>query len=190
MTQMADLWQRYRVQIILLSVGSILVLAGTIWPRLIQTDSPKIEIISSEASPTTIWVDIEGAIERPGVYELPGGSRLNDLLIKAGGLSVEADRDWVAQNLNLAQKLEDSQKVYIPQKSNQVQGRTSNSQTTSLINLNTASVSQLDTLWGIGEARAQQIIEGRPYLKIEDLLNRKIVPKNVYERIKNQISVY
>jgi len=58
------------------------------------------------------------------------------------------------------------------------------------ININTASEAELDMLWGIGPATAQKVISGRPYQKTEDLLNKKIVKTNVWEEIKDKISVY
>ena len=56
------------------------------------------------------------------------------------------------------------------------------------MNINTATKSELDQLWGVGEARAQTIIEGRPYQTVEEV--KKVLPSNVYEQIKDEISVY
>ena len=58
------------------------------------------------------------------------------------------------------------------------------------INLNTASLSELDSLWGVGEVRAGEIVKNRPYAKVEELLTKKIVTKSVFEKIKDQIVVY
>jgi competence protein ComEA len=140
-------------------------------------------------------------VEKPGIYELPDSARLNDLLIKAGGISADADRDWVAKNFNLADKLVDGEKIYLPtiseishfgdlglSTSGQVAGTSAKVATP--ININTASASQLDTLYGVGEARAKSIIDGRPYQKIEDLVSRKIISQSIYDRIKEQITVY
>jgi competence protein ComEA len=156
-----------------------------------------VEIIPGEEErATSVWVDIEGAVEKPGVYELGADSRVNDLLIKAQGLAANADRGWVEKNINLAQKLSDGVKIYIPRKGEATQlhtgtgGIVAGSLITSQININTASASELDSLWGIGEKRAEAIISNRPYQSIEDLKTKKIVPSNVYERIENQITVY
>jgi len=84
-----------------------------------QQAAPEIEILTEEkevGEDRTIFVDLEGAVEKPGLYELPAGARINDLLIRAGGLSARADRDWVERNLNLAQKLADGVKIYIPRR--------------------------------------------------------------------------
>jgi competence protein ComEA len=61
-----------------------------------------------------IVVDVSGAVANPGVYTLPSGSRLVDLMDVSGGVSSDASGQWVSQSLNLSQKLEDSQKVYVP----------------------------------------------------------------------------
>ena len=74
-----------------------------------QTDG-----LSGNTSVNKIKADIEGAVVDPGVYELGFDSRIQDLLVAGKGLSATADRDWVAKNLNLAAKLSDGAKVYIP----------------------------------------------------------------------------
>jgi len=160
---------------------------------------PEIEIISMEEESGNIFVDIEGSVEKPGLYELPKSSRLNDLLIMSGGLSALADRSWVEQNLNLAQTLEDGAKIYIPSRlgantdNNQVSvlgSENGNINSNNKININKASLSQLDTLWGVGEKRAQDIIDNRPYADIKELIDKKIVPQDVYSKIEDEISVF
>lgn len=156
---------------------------------LTRSSNSEVEIISmEEQEKKTIFVDLGGAVQRPGLYELPSGSRLNDLLSKAGGLTSEADSSWVEKNLNLAQELEDASKLYIPFKSES--NILSESQDDSRININTASVSELDSLWGVGEKRASDIIDNRPYQSIDELIEEKIIPQDVYQRIKEEISVY
>ncbi|EKD47123.1 MAG: helix-hairpin-helix DNA-binding motif-containing protein, partial [uncultured bacterium] len=61
---------------------------------------------------------------------------------------------------------------------------------TKLININAASQSELETLWGIGPVTAQNIIEQRPYSSVEELLSKKIIKQNVYDKIKDQIAVW
>ncbi|MBI2268520.1 MAG: ComEA family DNA-binding protein [Candidatus Blackburnbacteria bacterium] len=135
-------------------------------------------------------VEIQGAVEKPGVYRLNSSSRVEDLLIKASGLSAAADRDWVNKNLNRAAKLADGQKIYIPSV-NPPTPQTSLDRTSpylpNLINLNSATLSELDSLPGVGAVRAQAIIDGRPYSSVEDLLSKKILPKNVYEKIRERV---
>jgi competence protein ComEA len=150
-------------------------------------DSNSIEIIEPEEK--MIFIDLGGAVLNPGVYELPLGSRYKDLLSRAGGLSAEADRDWVEKNLNLAQELDDGIKVYIPSKGEAEQ----KGETLGLslkTNINKASSKELETLSGIGEVRAEKIIENRPYASIEDLKTKKIIPENVFEEIKTKIACF
>ena len=168
-----------------------------------QQKQPEIEIISLEEGNNNIFVDIEGSIEKPGLYELPIGSRFNDLLIKAEGLSASADRLWVEQNLNLAQELEDGSKIYIPPEfkvddngnnENKVNDKlvlsSNDSNLDKKININKASLVELDTLWGIGEKRAQDIVDNRPYVSVKELLDKKVIPQDVYLKIENEISVF
>lgn len=140
-----------------------------------------------------IVVDVSGAVVSPGVYTLDLGSRVKDALISASGLSSDANRDWVSKNLNLASKLNDGSKIYIPSKG-EVSLRETNSagvvSTSGLININSASPSELDGLPGIGPATAQKIIDNRPYASIEDLTSKKVVSSKIFEKIKDRINVY
>jgi len=144
----------------------------------------------------TIFVDVEGAVVNPGVYKLPQESRIQDGLVAAGGLSAKADREYIAKNLNLAIKLTDGAKVFIPIVGEAVGGGSALNASSegitigALININTASESQLDTLPGIGPVTAQKIIAGRPYSSTDELLSRKVVGTKVFDQIKGKISVY
>ena len=139
-----------------------------------------------------IWVDVSGAVEKPGVYELSGGSRVKDALVLAGGLSQLAEREYLERVINMAEKLTDGEKIYIPREGSnegEVLGGSSDG-LGGLIDINSASVSELDTLWGVGSVRAQKIIDNRPFSKVEELLSKGVLPENVYEKIKDEISVY
>ena len=143
-----------------------------------------------------LLVDVAGAVMKPGVYELKGNARVNEALIAAGGLGEEADREWVEKNLNLAAKVTDGQKIYIPSREESNTNKDSPRSTLQglslkeKININTASSAELDTLWGVGEATAKKIIDNRPYGAVEELLTKKAVKNNVYEAIKDSVSVY
>lgn len=149
-----------------------------------QSSKTQIEIIEEEpeTETTVILVDVGGAVIKPGIYQLAPDARVNDALVASGGLAQEADRDWISQNMNLAAKLTDGVKLYVPFRD---ETNTKKDQ----ININTASLADLDQLWGIGPVTAQKIIDSRPYAKIEDLLDKKIVKSNVYEAIKDKITV-
>lgn len=191
-------WEKGKVPIILGLVGFLLVSVGLLTMLFFYPQSePEIEIITQDQETGMIWVDLAGAVEKPGVYELPTDARVKDVLAQAGGLSAEADREWVEKNMNLAQKLVDGGKIYIPrageamgvqEESSKVAG--SSASVIGKINLNTASVAQLDTLWGIGPKRAAGIIDNRPYQSVEEIKIKKVVPSNVYERIKDKITVF
>ncbi len=110
---------KYRLQIILLFTGFILLGLGIFLvkneffaPTKIEILDPKVEGSSSQK--LELIVEINGEVEKPGVYHLPTTARIEDLLIASGGLSINADRVWVDKNLNRAAKLTDGQKVYIP----------------------------------------------------------------------------
>lgn len=155
------------------------------------------EASGSASGRTKIKVDIEGAVLRPGVYELPSNQRIQDLLVLGGGLSSSADRAYIAKNLNLAAKLTDGGKVYIPSvneaKSGNLErpggtGAAAGVNTLAKININSASLSELDTLPGVGPVTAQKIISNRPYQVPEDLKNKKAVNLATFEKIKDLIT--
>ncbi|MBI2310782.1 ComEA family DNA-binding protein [Candidatus Collierbacteria bacterium] len=141
---------------------------------------------AGEKADGEIWVDVSGAVVSPGVYKLAEGARVKDALVAAGGVSSVADRTILAKEVNLAAIVTDGQKIYIREKSSGQAGAT----TADKINLNSASLSELDSLWGVGEIRAGEIVKNRPYAKVEELLTKKIVTKSVFEKIKDQITVY
>ena len=145
-----------------------------------------------------ITIDIEGAVEKPGVYKLPAQSRIQDALIAAGGLSQNADRQKIAQTVNLAAPLTDSAKLYLPAVGEHYAGSGIASGTSTdtgqgasgIVNINQASEAELDALPGVGAVTAQRIIDGRPYQGTQDLVTKKIVGQSEFEKIKDQISVY
>lgn len=188
-TGFEKLWQQYRLPFLFGLFGVLTLSVGIFTALYFSRTSSSIEIINIEDDEEMIFVDLAGAVLKPGVYELPFGSRYKDLLSRAGGLSGTADRDWVERNMNLAQKLEDGIKVYIPSKKEAVNlGEVAGA--TTKININTASQGLLESLSGIGKVRTTEIIKERPYNRIEDLKTRKVIPDGVFEDIKNKISVY
>ena len=195
--------QRYKLYFFLILFGLFvsLVLLRIFFHYQQQTSAHRIEFIaassSAEIKNKVIKIDISGAVINPGVYTIKFDSRIQDALVLAGGLSAEADRDWISQRINLAQKLNDGAKIYIPKKSEQstdqnpsqskILGATENT-TKDIISINSASKEQLDTLPGVGEVTAQKVIDGRPYQTIEELVSKKIIYKSTFEKIKDKIS--
>lgn len=180
-------------------LGGLLLAVGVLSVVVISSRTGAEELVIQKAGEeiqTNIFIDVGGAVIKPGVYELKTGVRVNEALIAAGGLGEEADREWVEKNLNLAQKVTDGQKIYIPSRGESEKVAPSQSKGATLmtrfdlVNINSASVAELDTLWGVGEATAKKIIDNRPYGAVEELLTKKAVKNNVYEAIKDSVSVY
>ena len=139
-----------------------------------------------------IHIDVQGAIKNPGVYAIEEGAIVDDVLEKAGGLTIQADLVFVAEFINRAQKLSDAQKIYIPEQgeaSDNTGGSTSATGVQHKVNINTASLEQLDSLSGIGPSYAQKIIEGRPYSSIEDIQKVKGIGPSIFEKIKEEVTV-
>lgn len=154
----------------------------------------KIAEKSSVKTVKTIIVDVEGAVFKSGAYTIPENSRVQDALIAAGGISVDADQKYFEQKINLAAKLVDGAKIYIPRTGESILDSGAETATVGQqqtpININTASLAVLDSLPGIGQTLAQRIIDSRPYQAIEDLVTKKVLGQKVFDKIKDQLSVY
>lgn len=149
-----------------------------------------VEFLASETAGgvgNEVMVDVSGAVVSPGVYKLSSEARIKDALVAAGGISATADRNYIAAEVNQAARLSDGMKIFIPsvQTGGEVKG-ISNSK----ININSASLSQLDGLIGVGESRAAEIIANRPYARIDDLIEKKVLTKSVLDKIRDKIAVY
>lgn len=193
----------------MLGIVGIGVVGYGVW-QVIKPSEVKVEIIKGDPSrsdlvgfeknlqPTRsdllIMVDVAGAVEKPGVYKLPSGSRIGDALVVAGGLAAKADREWVSQTINLAEVVKDGGKVYIPIKSDKSEEANQQTKATTRsagkVNINTASEGELDGLSGIGAVRAKAIVDNRPYGATYELMTKAKIPQNVYEDIKDSLSVY
>jgi len=206
--KLAPFIKEYGIALSLSIVGLICVGYGLL--SLSQThkadsasDFPPSQTITTARPPLSppvkqITIDIEGSVQKPGVYKLPSDSRIQNALIIAGGLSGNADRQQVSQNLNLAAPLTDGAKIYIPAVGEQMTGSVMSSnissgnavQGASAVNINQASESELDALAGVGPVTAQKIISNRPYASIDDLISKKVVGQSVYGKIKDFVTVY
>ena len=147
----------------------------------------------SSVQPQVIFVDIGGAVEEPGVYEVAKDTRLFEVIEMAGGLSEDADPDHV----NRASFVEDGQKIIIPVKGSEYtdDGKAaafSPEADSGLININTASADELKTLSGIGDVTAEKIIEYRSstaFKSKEDIMSVDGIGSKTYEKIKDDITV-
>lgn len=147
-------------------------------------------------SNNVVVVEISGAVAKPGVYTFPEGTRVINAVEQSGGFTQEADKDWIAKNLNQASNLRDAQKIYIPftgELKNKEPGQSSLQNTLGvsdgLIGINSADQNLLEKLDGVGPKTAQKIIGLRPFTSLDELVSKKAVSKNLYEKIKNQISL-
>ncbi len=142
-----------------------------------------------------ITVDVKGAVKSPGIYDLPVGSRVNDAVQKAGGLTEQAD----SKSLNLAQKVSDEALVYVPTKGEEVASQQTASGTASStskekkINLNKASLEELKQVKGLGGKRAQDIIEHREangkFKSVDELKKVSGIGAKTIEKLKDYVTV-
>ncbi|MFZ7334060.1 helix-hairpin-helix domain-containing protein [Streptococcus pluranimalium] len=161
--------------------------------------SEKTTVESDIASSRTITVDIKGAVKKPGVYELPSDSRVNDAILLAGGVTAEADR----QSVNFAQKLNDEAVVYVASQGENISVVATNTTVTSRVetagdssdkvNLNTATLADLQTISGIGQKRAQDILDYRDsnggFKSVDDLSNVSGIGEKTLEKLREEVTV-
>jgi competence protein ComEA len=195
---------KYRLQIFFLFIGIALLGLGIFFFQNQQNfKSSKVEILEEGNSTGDITIEVAGAVINPGVYQLASGARVEDALIAAKGFSADANRVWVEKMVNRAAVLKDGQKIYIPREDEQSssvsagnyegvlgENETFQGPVEGSININTASQSQLESLVGIGPVYAQNIIAHRHYSTLEELVSKGAIGKSVFEKIKNQITVY
>lgn len=144
-----------------------------------------------------ISVDIQGAVKKPGIYQLETGQRVADLLATASGFAKDADRAYVAKTLNLATELKDQDKVYIPFLgedqlfSSQVSGSENviDQSNSNFISINQADSTKLQSLSGIGEAKAKAIIDNRPYTNLEELVSKGVLSEGLLTNLKGQLTL-
>ncbi len=182
----------------ILVVGLGLMVAGIGISLKEKLSSQKVEFVKAKVSPTVIQVyskvviDVAGEVVKPGVYTLEKGQRLGEVLILAGGLSVNADRGWVEKNLNQAEIVRDGMKLYIPS-INEKEVLGVRVTKTLLINLNTATAKDLDSLPGVGEAIALRIIDYREanggFKDINELKLVSGIGDKMWEKLKDLIEI-
>jgi competence protein ComEA len=159
-------------------------------------------------TPAPLQVYVAGAVIRPGVYSLPAGSRQEQAIQAAGGAAPDAD----LQAINLAAILEDGSQVLVPSRapmvtalaaspparatdlSTAISDRGTPTPTVTLpININTASLEELDALPYIGQVRGAEIIAYRqahgPFKRIEDIMKVYGITQEIFDRIKDLITV-
>lgn len=152
--------------------------------------------------PQNCYVDIKGEVLRPGVYEFSCESRIQEVIKKAGGFTEEADEI----KINLAQKISDQMQIIVPNlnskqeggvtEGNSEKGNLSNTTPSNLkqgtVNINTATLEELQTIKGIGKKKAEAILQYRKehgaFRTKEDLLQVKGIGKKALEAIESQVT--
>ena len=172
-----------------------------------KDDNSKEQIVNGGG----IFVHIDGYINNPGVYEIKENDRIKTLIDKAGGFK----EGYSIKNINLAAKLSDGDKIYIPSVLEEKNSENNNNininssgkgqnvkadrnnvsimKNNSKININTANISELKQITGIGESTANKIIDYREnvgkFKKIEDIKEVKGIGDAKYESLKNKITI-
>ncbi len=204
-SQKIPVWQTYKVPIILGSVSLFLIVLSLYLlirvyqsPEPIQFEIAKEQQSTASATVQELIIDVSGAVKKSGVYRLPFGSRVDDAIVAAGGMTREADVKKIDASINRAAKLSDGAKVYIPYKKDEtsIQGvSTSQSgsdnvlNTATLVSINSANSSDLERLNGIGPITAAKIINGRPYSRLEELVEKKAMSQSLFDTLKSQLTL-
>lgn len=157
-----------------------------------------VESVKDEVIDEIVIVDVKGAVKMPGVYEAKANDRVVDMINKAGGLMETADE----AKINFAIRVEDEMVIYIPKIGEEVAEiedvptsgeSTGQGKSDGKVNLNTANETELQTLPGIGPAKAAAIIEFRetngPFKVIEDLKSISGIGDKTFEKLQDQIKV-
>ena len=179
--------------IALLGLVGLAAAAGLVWWAR-QPSSKPIDILPP-VSPTAVVlrVDVTGAVRNPGVVRLPANAIVADALVAAGGPTDEADLD----RLNKAAALRDGVQIHVPRRGEAVPTALpaagavapGTPAPTTRVNINTASLAELDTLPGVGAVTAQRIIDGRPYSRVEDLLRVRGIGDATLAKLRDLITV-
>lgn len=160
-----------------------------------KDSSTEKEVKEEPVEQDLITVDVKGAVQSPGIYDLPVGSRVNDAVQKAGGLTEQAD----SKSLNLAQKVSDEALVYVPTKGEESasqqagSGVPSSTSKDKKVNLNKASLEELKQVKGLGGKRAQDIIDHREangkFKSVDELKKVSGIGAKTIEKLKDYVTV-
>ncbi|MDD3392632.1 MAG: helix-hairpin-helix domain-containing protein [Bacilli bacterium] len=203
-----DLFKKYKFIIFAVILLSIIIISYfLIKEEEINYDFELNYLDETNIRPTN-KVEIKGAVNNPGVYSFDDGERITDVIIKAGGIKEDAD----TSNINLSKLLSDEMVVIIPtiaQKTiyttnnscyytvitndGEIESSDNSNSTSDIVNINTASASELMTLSGIGEKKALAIISYREenglFSSIEEITNVSGIGSSTFESIKDQITI-
>lgn len=146
-----------------------------------------------QSADNVLYADIKGAVVKPGMYRFEEGDRLIDLINTAGGFHQEADQSQV----NLAKRIQDQEVVYVPKQGEAMEQQPIVSQINenepAKININQADEKQLQELSGIGEKKAQDIIQYREqhgsFKSIDDLINVSGIGEKTLDKLRDSITI-
>ncbi|MBP9820420.1 helix-hairpin-helix domain-containing protein [Candidatus Woesebacteria bacterium] len=164
--------------------------------------------VTNVTAPDELYIDVSGAVVSPGMYAVEKTARAGAAVAAAGGLTKQANQTYILKYFNAAAPISDGQKIYIPfanedlldssqQAAAQANADQDSRATTAQavgqgvnkVSINKASSSQLDSLPGIGAARSEQIIAGRPYTSLEDLVQRKVLSESIFSQLEGLIEL-
>lgn len=207
MEKIRELWMNYRSQLIggAIVVTLLLFFVGRSVTNHEASTDQKFTTPASTSSTSTsslhtgrICVDVKGAVKRPGVYRLAGGARVDEALRAAGGPLPTADM----RQVNLAKELTDQQALYVPTQGEQVPAELAVGSSTTpsesndnkpIVNLNAASKEQLCQISGIGDKKADLILEYRQqhgqFKSVDELNQVSGFGEKTVAKIKDQLSV-
>lgn len=163
----------------------------------IEIDLPRADEGGAAPERIEVYVHAAGAVRRPGLYRLADGARVADLIEAAGGPGRAADLNA----LNLAARLDDGQQVYVPRKGEAAPpsggggfaGRGADPGAPALVNLNTATAAELESLPGVGPATAEAILDYReqhgPFASVEQLLEVRGIGEAKLEALRDKVTV-
>ena len=185
-----------RIGLIVVAVIAAVAGAYALYRAMDERSAPPI-VIEDAAATMPVVVDVRGAVESAGVYELPPGARVQDAVAAAGGLTEEADLATV----NLARRLRDGEVVVIvelpapgstPQPTVST-GETSSESSSSRININTATAEELEVLPGVGQVTAARIIAFReqngPFRSVDDLIHVQGISDRTIDGFRDMVTV-
>jgi competence protein ComEA len=179
--------ERYRWLVIALMAAPLLIAIAVFVDRQLQGPQPLEINLGETPSASEIQVHVAGAVNRPGVYFLNDGDRSIDAVEAASGPAEDANLEAV----NLARRLHDEDQVLVPRLGEQSEPHSSSNE--EKIDINSAPAAVLDSLPGIGEVRSQRIVDSRqrngPFSRIEELVERKLIPQSVFDQIRELITV-
>jgi competence protein ComEA len=155
------------------------------------------------AAGRAVIVEVVGAVLRPGVFRMPAGSRIGDVIEAAGGYGPRVDTTRAEQELNLAATLSDGDHVRVPSRDDTHAGASAlagaggpsgvgGSGASGPVDINTATQAQLEDLPGIGPATAQKIIAAReeaPFAAVEELRTRGVLGEKTFAKLRELVAV-